>query len=50
MPRNFIHENDLLSTVHKFHLLKSYLRDDVSSVIDVLNATEENYFIVWDLV
>ncbi|CAK9799145.1 hypothetical protein ANTPLA_LOCUS1910 [Anthophora plagiata] len=47
--RDLVHDNVSLPIVHKFHLLKSYLRGDASTVIEALNASEENYYIAWNL-
>ncbi|XP_076384174.1 uncharacterized protein LOC143262193 [Megalopta genalis] len=46
---NLVHENESIPAVHKFHLLKSYLRGDALTVIEALNATEENYGVAWSL-
>ncbi|XP_033339833.2 uncharacterized protein LOC117228236 [Megalopta genalis] len=49
MFKGLVHENESLPTVHKFHLLKSYLRGDAATVIAALNATEDNYSVAWNL-
>ncbi|XP_076623176.1 uncharacterized protein LOC143342806 [Colletes latitarsis] len=48
--RSLVHENDSIPIVHKFHLLKSYLTGNASSAINSLIASEENYFVAWELI
>ncbi|XP_043258040.1 uncharacterized protein LOC122400583 [Colletes gigas] len=47
--KTLIHDNEALPSVQKFHLLKNSLRGEIASVIASLNASEENYFVAWDL-
>lgn len=35
--------------MQKFHLLENALRGEIASVISVLNASEPNYLVAWDL-
>ena len=46
---SLIHDSDDLSMVHKFHFLRNSLASEAASVIASLNASEEGYLIVWDL-
>lgn len=48
--RSVVHENDSVLIINKFHLLNSYLIGDASSVISQLSASEDNYFVAWELV
>ncbi|XP_076686036.1 uncharacterized protein LOC143378082 [Andrena cerasifolii] len=48
--RSLVHESTTIKTVHKFHLLKSYLTGSAAAVTDVLAATDENYLVAWELV
>lgn len=47
--KTLVHDNDELPAVQKFHLLKNSLRSEVASVIASLNASEQNYWVAWDL-
>ncbi|XP_076658716.1 uncharacterized protein LOC143362429 [Halictus rubicundus] len=49
MFTDLVHNNNSLPIVHKFHLLKSYLRGDALVIIESLNSTEENYVVAWNL-
>ncbi|XP_076766420.1 uncharacterized protein LOC143433153 [Xylocopa sonorina] len=48
--KSLVHENDSIPITHKFHLLKSYLTGNAASITNSLNATEENYFVAWNLI
>ncbi|XP_076397869.1 uncharacterized protein LOC143266118 [Megachile rotundata] len=48
--RSLVHDNKSIPTIHKFHLLKSYLTGSAASVTNSLTASEENYTVAWDLV
>lgn len=43
-----IHDNQSISTVHKFSLLRSHLKDEARDLINHLIVTDENYSIAWD--
>ncbi|XP_076660276.1 uncharacterized protein LOC143363596, partial [Halictus rubicundus] len=47
--RSLVHEVDTIPTIHKFHLLKSYLIGNAANVTSALSASEENYFVAWNL-
>ncbi|XP_076392692.1 uncharacterized protein LOC105661897 [Megachile rotundata] len=47
--KSMVHENEEILGVQKFHYLKRSLRGEVSSVIDTLNASHENYLVAWEL-
>ncbi|CAK9806969.1 hypothetical protein ANTQUA_LOCUS5085 [Anthophora quadrimaculata] len=48
--RTLVHDNDSIPIIHKFHLLKSYLIGNAANVTDSLSASEDNYFVAWELV
>lgn len=46
---SLIHNNNGLSTVQKFHYLKSSLKKDAESLVQSLEITNDNYSVAWDL-
>lgn len=48
MFRVSVHENDNISTVHKFQLLNSFLKGEAFDLISHLLVTDENYEIAWN--
>ncbi|XP_017797012.1 PREDICTED: uncharacterized protein LOC108578234 [Habropoda laboriosa] len=48
--KSLIHDNETVPIIHKFHLLKSYLTGNAATVTNSLTASEENYFVAWELV
>lgn len=47
--RSLVHDVESIPIIHKFHLLKSYLTGNAANVTDALCASEENYFVAWEL-
>lgn len=46
---SLIHNNNSLSTVQKFHYLKSSLRNDAESLVQSLEITNGNYTLAWEM-
>lgn len=47
---SLVHENDAVPIVHILHLHKSYLIGSVVSVTNTLSASEDIYFVAWELI
>lgn len=43
-----VHDNENISTVHKFQLLNTFVKGEAFDLISHLLVTEENYQIAWD--
>ncbi|KOC60081.1 hypothetical protein WH47_09452 [Habropoda laboriosa] len=46
---SFVHENEVLSNVQRFHYLNSSLKGSVVRVIQSLGVSEANYKLAWEL-
>ncbi|XP_076396216.1 uncharacterized protein LOC105664283 [Megachile rotundata] len=47
--QSLVHNDTQIPAVQKFYLLKNSLRGSVATIIDPLNASEENYFVAWEM-
>ncbi|XP_078051341.1 uncharacterized protein LOC144477492, partial [Augochlora pura] len=47
--KSLVHDVETIPIIHKFHLLRSYLTGNAANVTESLCASEENYFVAWEL-
>ncbi|XP_076658358.1 uncharacterized protein LOC143362242 [Halictus rubicundus] len=47
--QSLVHNDTQIPAVQKFYLLKNSLRGSVATIIDSLNASEENYLVAWEM-
>ncbi|XP_061710281.1 uncharacterized protein LOC133520037 [Cydia pomonella] len=47
--KSLIHDNQSIPIIHKFHYLRSSLKDGASLVIKSLEFSSDNYKVAWDL-
>ncbi|CAK1580492.1 unnamed protein product [Parnassius mnemosyne] len=47
---NFIHKNDRISDIHKFHYLVSYLQGEAARIISNLEVSTKNYSEAWNMI
>ncbi|XP_069363471.1 uncharacterized protein [Maniola hyperantus] len=47
--QSLVHDSDEITSIQKFHYLKSSLKGSAELVIDALEFTSDNYSVAWDL-
>ncbi|XP_046145484.1 uncharacterized protein LOC123988783 [Osmia bicornis bicornis] len=47
--QSLVHTDAQIPAVQKFYLLKNSLRGSVATIIESLNASEENYLVAWEM-